>query len=192
VFEVEHDIIRIYKKQDLHMSFVSHSQVGQDIFAYILRGNSGTFLDIGCRDPFWHNNTASLEEIGWRGLAFDFDENETRKWAGRRRTPAICIDATQAPWATLCTSCCLGPVIDYLSLDIDGLELTVLHNLTDAGLRFRVMTIEHSRYLIGDRSRNSIREFLFGQNYELKVADVCDYVPDGSPGKQFEDWWVGA
>src|SRR5208337_2099117 len=166
------------------MSFTSLSQVGQDTFAYEKIGESGTFLDIGSKDPFFHNNTAALEQIGWRGAAVDIDEREVFKFRRYRRTPVFCVDATQVNCAVLCAALDIGPVIDYLSLDVEGSELLVLKDLVAAVLRFRVITCEHNRYLIGVDYRDALRDFLFSQGYKLFRADVAD------GGNEFEDWWV--
>jgi hypothetical protein len=166
------------------MGFVSRSQVGQDTFAYEQIGEVGTFLDIGSKDPFFHNNSASLEEIGWHGAAIDIDAEEVNKFKQSRKTPVFCKDATQVDWRSFCAANDLGLTIDYLSLDIEGSELQVLKELVGAGFSFRVITCEHNRYLVGDEYRNAIRDFLLSRGYVLVWPDVA------SRGCEFEDWWV--
>jgi hypothetical protein len=85
----------------------------------------------------------------------------------------------------VCAEHQLGPVIDFLSLDIDGRELIVLQNLATAGFTFRTITCEHDRYWRGDETRNAIREFLLSQGYTLAKPDVKWNDTD-----EFEDWWT--
>src|SRR5579863_3135315 len=132
------------------MNFKSSGQVGQDAFAYEQIGTTGTFLDIGSNDPFYNSNSLSLEQIGWRGLAVDFDASMVDLFRRHRQTPVILADASQVNWKTVCAEHNLGPVIDYLSLDLNGCEPLVLQNLVAAGLSFRVITCEHDRYDRGD------------------------------------------
>jgi hypothetical protein len=165
--------------------FKSSGQAGQDAFAYQQIGADGTFLDIGSNDPFYNSNSLSLEQMGWRGLAVDFDAKMVELFRGHRRTPVLFSDATQVDWKTVLTSHQLGPVIDYLSLDIDGRELLVLQNLVAAGFSFRVITVEHDAYDRGDSTRAPLREYLLAQGYTLAQPDVC--WREGSP---FEDWWT--
>jgi hypothetical protein len=79
---------------------------------------------------------------------------------------------------------------DYISLDIDDTKgepskiVQVLTSLLDAGFKFRVMTIEHDRYRIGDETRNQVRAICAAHGYTLAVPDVAH------KGNQFEDWWV--
>jgi hypothetical protein len=78
----------------------------------------------------------------------------------------------------------LASPIDYLSMDVDGGLPTTMRNLPFDKLRFRVLTIEHNRYLWGDDPRNEYREIVGKQGYELLCADVRH---GDCP---FEDWWV--
>ncbi len=168
-------------------NFKPSGQVGQDAFAYQQVGASGTFLDIGSNDPFYNSNSLSLEQAGWRGLAVDSDVEMAELFRSRRQTPILLSDATQVDWKTVLTEHRLGPVIDYLSIDIDGRELAILQNLMTAGFSFRVITCEHDRYWRGDEPRDAMRAFLLSQGYTLAVADVR--APQGQGG-EFEDWWT--
>ena len=145
----------------------------------------GTFLDVGCGEPFFCSNTASLEEMGWRGLLVDSNRQAIMECQKYRKSPAITEDALMIDWEVVCREHKLGPMIDYLSLDIDDEEgqpskiVTVLKNILASGLHFRAMTIEHDRYRLGDSARDAIREILLS-DYNLISADV----------ENFEDWWL--
>jgi len=166
------------------MRFESLSQAGQDKFAYERIGNSGTFLDIGCGDQNG-SNTLALERIGWTGVLVELDPKRAQ-WCRRNRTsPLIEGDATKVNLSHLPQH-----HVDYLSLDIDDERwqqskiVQVLWKLIDAGFKFRVMTIEHDRYRIGDETRNQVRAICVAHGYTLAVPDVAH------KGNQFEGWWV--
>ena len=167
------------------MKFESLSQVGQDKFAYERIGNSGTFLDIGCGDQNG-SNTLALERIGWTGLLVDINPKAVAWCKQNRKSPIIAKDATAIDWEIPC----IEHAVDYLSLDIDDKKgepskiVRTLQHLLDVGFMFRVMTIEHDRYRIGDETRNQVRAICAAHGYTLAVPDVAH------KGNQFEDWWV--
>ncbi len=164
-----------------------YGEVLQDKFAYEQSGckTHGTFLDIGCWQPVICNNSYALEQLGWRGVLVDLDPTYT-EWCRvhPRRSPIFTAFAETLAWKSITKANDLGPVIDYLSLDIEGSELDVLRNLADAGLTFRAITIEHNKYSHGNGPRDAQREFLLSQGYRLFAPDVPN-----STGLIFEDWW---
>ena len=166
------------------MKFESLSQAGQDKFAYERIGNSGTFIDIGCGDQNG-SNTLALERLGWTGVLVELDKKRAA-WCRRNRTNLLIErDATRIDWGLTSKR-----DFDYLSLDIDDTKgepskiVQVLTSLLDAGFMFRVMTIEHDRYRIGDETRNQVRAICTAHGYKLAVGDVAH------KGNEFEDWWV--
>jgi hypothetical protein len=175
-------------------AFNSRSQSGQDQFVYArvvldAKRRIGSFLDVGCSVPFAGNNTAALEELGWRGLLVDINPTAVEECRRQRLSPAVCADATQADWKRLTQERGLGPAIDYLSLDVDDVPgepskvVKALKNLLAVGLTFAVITVEHDRYRLGDAARDELRTILTPA-YELAQADVTDQ------GLEYEDWWV--
>jgi hypothetical protein len=169
----------------------SWSQSGQDLWALKSSGGNFTFLDIGCMEPFTSNNTYALELAGWKGLAIDFENLFISSWSNYRKCPAICANALEVDWCGVLASHSLPFEIGYLSLDLYGEELEVLHNLTAAGVSFCCATVEHDNRA---ESRSAIREFMLAQGYKLTVADVLSpvCVINGKPvdGQPFEDWWT--
>ena len=115
-------------------NFKPSGQAGQDTFAYQQMGASGTFLDIGSNDPFYNSNSLSLEQAGWRGLAVDSDVEMAELFRSRRQTPILLSDATQVDWKTVLTEHRLGPVIDYLLIDIERKRVGYLAKSDDGGL----------------------------------------------------------
>ncbi len=165
-----------------------YGEVLQDKFAYEQSGRktNGTFIDIGCWQPVICNNSYALEQLGWRGVLVDLDPMYT-DWCRRVRphAPIFTAHAETVDWKLIAETHDLGPVVDYLSVDIEGSELDVLHKLADAGLIFRAITIEHNLYSKGAGPRDAQRDFLYSQGYKLFAPDVPN-----STGLIFEDWWT--
>jgi hypothetical protein len=169
-------------------------QAAQDRFAYeqivvpFLR--SCTFIDCGANDPHWNSNSFFLESIGWKGLLIDIDPAMCELCRQSRISPVIQADASTIDWAQLCNEHNFSKRFDYLSLDIDDyLHCIVLQNMIDAGLSFKVITVEHDRYANGDHPRDAIRRLLLNAGYTLAVPDVTVNI-DGK-WFEFEDWFVG-
>lgn len=165
----------------------SYSQSGQDIFVSKLLNDKkyGTFLDIGCGKPQTINNTCYLEtKLKWTGLSIDIDPNFIDEWKYSRVCPFICHDALTLNYSELMASFYKEKVIDYLTLDIDNLYVTVLKRIPFNVYQFRVITIEHDYYIHGDLYRKEEREFLNNFGYKL----VCSNVKNS--GNIYEDWWV--
>ena len=58
-------------------------------------------------------------------------------------------------------------VIDYLSIDIEGMELDVLKSLDFNKYHINLLTIEHNACHIGHNYRNDIQEFLQSKGFEF-------------------------
>ena len=165
-----------------------HGEVHQDAFAYERCGRKrdGTFLDLGCWQPVTSSNSLALEQMGWHGIMVDSDPEYTQMCKDWKRTShIITARAEDVDWKKVCAQHGFGPVIDYLSLDVETAELETLQKLHVAGLSFRVMTVEHNRYSHGDAERDEQRRYLYSQGYILTVPDVRN-----STGLEFEDWWT--
>jgi hypothetical protein len=162
------------------------SQAGQDLFAFTVTGKlkAGTFLDVGCNDPFLFNNSAMLEECGWRGLLIDRSDFQSAMLS--RKSPFLQADALTVDWSAALAAHGLDTArIDYLSFDLDDDSVSALARLPWTAVRFSCMTVEHDRYRLGDGPRASMRELLLGHGYRLLCPDA---VLDGFGA--FEDWWV--
>ena len=169
------------------MTFQSHSQAGQDRFAYEVCGRKtdGTFLDLGCGDPEAYNNTYGLEKIGWRGICVDRYADPKRQPA--RTSPCLVANAADAGLLRNMLAGVMPPLIDYLSLDCDENSFAVLAALPLDDYGFGVITIEHDRYLRGDDLAEQQRDLLTGRcHYALICKDVH------WEGGAFEDWYVAS
>jgi len=170
-------------------TFARTSQFGQDEFAWRLLGqiSEGTFLDIGAGFPVQWSNSCALERLGWSGRCID-RQGDVGAWNAERKTPLTVADATQIDYGALIEG--LPPVIDYLSLDVDDATTAALERLLDTvqNHRFRVITIEHDRYRLGDGPRDQQRRLLMGAGYQLVGADMFPNLKH--QGIVWEDWYV--
>jgi hypothetical protein len=178
---------------------VSMSQSGQDLFVVaMMQGvKQKSFLEIGCSQPKYSNNTYILEKIfQYSGVSIDIEydtdwpQNSNlpmieRSWSLCRpntiwhKTDALTFDYSSLP-----------NYFDYLQVDIDPAvaSYTVLEKICK-NKQFAVITFEHddwqsAEFQIKDKSRN----YLSSLGYELVVSDVG--VHNKNDLVSFEDWWA--
>jgi hypothetical protein len=178
----------------------SRSQSGQDLFVVaMLQGmKRKSFLEIGCHQPKYSNNTYILEKFfRYSGVSIDIEYDTDwsinahlniteRSWPLCRpdsiwhKTDALTFDYSSLP-----------DYFDYLQVDIDPAtaSYTVLEKICK-NKRFAVITFEHddwqsSELHIKDKSRN----YLLSLGYELVVNDV-GVMDDKNGLVSFEDWWA--
>lgn len=163
----------------------SNSQARQDLFALSMIEGPGTFLDIGCADPVMLSNTLLLEEHGWRGLCVDQNPDLAWEYAKLRKSPFIHADAQRADYHRLLLQQNIQPRdLDYVSLDVDNATEGALRQLLASDVRFKIATVEHDAYRMGDGPRNAMRKMLKDAGYTLARANVRNN------GLEFEDWWI--
>lgn len=158
----------------------NYSQCYQDMFVLsMLNGKEcGTYLEIGCGDPYFGNNTYLLEsEFGWTGTSIDIDKGQTDKW-GDRKNNVLCCDATKIG----CTE-----DYDYLQIDVDPslTSFEVLKRVLMFGSKFGVITFEHDDYAEENGVKEKSRQLLRSYGYELVVNNIA---PDKY--NSYEDWYV--
>lgn len=171
----------------------NYAQSYQDMFVLtVLNGkNNGTYLEIGCHDPYYNNNTALLEEkFNWTGLSVDIDQSMVNKFNAERKNPAICSDARHLDYKTLISDITAedDAIIDYLQVDCDPPAVTfeILQKIIESGTKFRVITFEHDNYRDDTHLvREQSRQYLKKNGYKLIVNDVAF-----NKFNSFEDWWV--
>jgi hypothetical protein len=155
----------------------------QDIFVLCMLGtSSGTFLDIGCREPLNHSNTALLEKYGWSGIGLDL-QNYSDLWKKfRPLSNFVHANAILPDYEKLFEEYNLQDPIDYLSIDLDGrgIAFECLKKVLNSGYEFKVLTIEHDAYS-GNVESDMLpqRELLLSKGYVL--VRPCDYI---------EDFWI--
>lgn len=168
----------------------NYAQTYQDMFVLtMLNGKkAGKYLEIGCGDPFYGNNTALLEkQFGWTGISIDNEQLEINKWKNTTRNfnQVICADATKLDYTKLLEETFTW---DYLQLDCDPATVTYacLVKIPFEKHRFAVITFEHDHYYYESSDiRRKSRKYLESMGYELVVANIA---PDNY--NSFEDWWV--
>jgi len=190
-FKKDHDKLR-YKFPGSEKIERNFSQVYQDMFILsILNGKrNGTFLEVGGCDPYWGNNTATLEhDFDWKGVSIELDEKYVESYRNSRPRVALYNqDAITTDYRSLLKNHFEDKVIDYLQMDIDPPINTFkcLHQIPFDEYKFRVITYEHDYSTDMTREiRKKSREFLRSKGYLLIVDDIS---PDGF--WNFEDWWV--
>jgi hypothetical protein len=156
----------------------------QDVYALTIFGKrcKGTYVDIGCRHPVFHNNTFLLEQYGWKGLAVDL-ENFTLDWEKYRPNSVyINDDAFSVDYKNKFHDIGLESPIDFLSIDLEvsGHRYGILRQLFETGYEFKCITIEHDAYCHPvEEEKIPQRLFLEEQGYIL--VRKCEYI---------EDFWI--
>ena len=169
----------------------SYSQSGQDLFVYnLMKGKSGTFLDLGCSLPKKINNTYLLELNGWEGISLDI-LNYNAQWQ-ERRCKFIQADCLNQNYNELLKDYYNDKVIDSLTLDMEkcGDRYKLLEKIIDSDYTFKIITIEHDAYVgveFNNNERIPQRNLLKAKGYQLVCSDVSHELYKNNP---FEDWWI--
>lgn len=186
---------------DSQDSCLSRSQSAQDLFVVAMTQGKlrGTFLELGCSQPVYSNNTWVLEKcLMWSGISIDidYDENQSfnsylhiieRSWPlGRPGTQwfkadALTFNYDMVPYYS-----------DYLQIDIDppAANLQLLELLIPAK-KFAVITFEHDNHNLESQRlqiRQRSRDLLISHGYVLIANDIGCY--NGEKFNIYEDWWV--
>lgn len=166
------------------------SQVYQDMFVLtVLDGKqNGTYLEIGSAHPFYNNNTALLEQLGWNGVGVEIKQELADQYKKERKNKILCKDALRINYEKLISENYQDSIIDYLQLDIEPSKNTfeALISIPFEKYQFRVITYEHDHYvdMTGNYKEKS-RRYLSTLGYTLLFNDISPN--ENSP---FEDWWV--
>lgn len=165
----------------------SYSQASQDLFVAAMTENKreGFFVDLGCHDSQFHNNTYALEtELDWRGILVDVvggcesRDNIFIKCDASNPNEQLALHYAQLPL-----------VCDFLSLDVDDALLPVFNTIPWDKTTFRVITLEHDGYRKGNGDRDRTRAMLKAMGYHLTCSDVMVRYPVHEEPKPFEDWY---
>jgi hypothetical protein len=156
----------------------------QDIFVLSVFGtdSQGTFVDIGCKEPINHSNTALLEKYGWKGIGIDINDYSMEWKYQRPNSKFIHSDALKVDYKKVFEQNNMPNVITYLSLDLDGrgIAFQSLKDVIETGYEFKILTIEHDAYS-GNTLSDTIpqRKLLKEKGYVL--VRRCDII---------EDFWI--
>lgn len=194
---------------------ISYSQAAQDVWVVDTLGPApGWFVDVGAWDGVATSNTYALEQIGWTGICIEPNRDAytqlclhrhclTTATAASSIIGHVSFDGTQCaagapqvPCATLAyilESAGAPPVIDYLSIDVEGHELAVLAGMDFERWEVLAITIEHNAYLEGPQRKDLIYDYLTRQGFVRVVSDVGCIDPCPPPawcGCPFEDFYL--
>lgn len=170
-----------------------YSDAKQDQFAANILEfkQGGYYVDIGSCHSILSNNTYFFQNLNWTGMCVEIESSYNQSYSTRKNCLYLNEDATKLDYKNLFDSNNFPSVIDYLSLDIDTLSLTVLKKLPFSEYKFRVITIEHDTYLYGDKYQKEQRDILKSNGYRLLCSNVFVQQPGfDRPKCAFEDWWV--
>ena len=188
------------------------SQIGQDkwVCEALSYKRDGFFLDIGANNGVFFSNTLYLEkELGWSGVCiepglfpyrkliknrkcvcvryFITDKNEIINFKefhyghgsiqGIQKVEGIRLDK-------LLPMLNCPEKIDYVSLDVEGVEDKVLSGFPFDKYQVSLWTIEHNLTQTGPELKNKIKEIMEKNDYRIVVEDLQHN------NISFEDWYV--
>jgi hypothetical protein len=164
------------------------SQLGQDVIVdrYLNGKRNGHFVDLGaCWYQNMNNSYFFEKERGWTGVAVEYDPKFTPGWAEHRpNTKHLLADAMMVDYEKLFIENNLPKMIDYLSIDLEPPESTLicLYKVLEAPYEYSVITFEVDYYrndFVRDESRTLLRE----RGYIL-TGEIYDR------GQHIDDVWV--
>ena len=192
-----------------------YSQANQDLWVgeFYNHKRNGFFVDLGAYDGIQTSNTYFFEKyLDWDGICVEanpifFEKlNLNRKsknlnYAVSDHEGSCMFDLDHISDTGIIVNCTtlekiLDQVdfdgnIDYLSVDIEGHEYTILKDFNFNKYNIGLITIEHNLYINGPDNKNLIYELLTKNNFERIVDNaVC---LDKNPqfyNKPYEDWYI--
>ena len=171
--------------------FNKYSSSGQDIFAYQIGGDQGTYLEIGGADSIRGSNTYSLEkEYGWRGISLELNKNRHADSWKIRSNPIYWENALDFDYVTTLKENNIIS-IDYLQVDIEPASNTykALEKVLSQGIDFKCCTFEHDHYRkkAKDVDYKSLADKLLAKHgYKIAVENVISR----KNKKYYETWYV--
>lgn len=183
-----------------------YSQAGQDEWV-LSKIKRGYFVDIGAYDGIQTSNTYALEKQGWKGICIEgnleifksleknrssinvhaavTDHKGTIEFGTDRIGKGIEVPCDTLNNILMDNNC--PEIIDYLSIDIEGHELTVFNSF-DFSYRIRLMTVEHNLYCDGPEKKDKLFELLTSKGFNRVAEDVKCLDPNYYL-KPYEDWY---
>lgn len=194
---------------------VYYSQSQQDF--WILTQNNfkknGIFIDVGAYDGVQTSNTYTLETyFNWNGICIEANQDAYLKLNQNRKSINVYGAVTNYDGnisfhgdkivangaSTPCFK--LNSIleqnfddkieIDYLSLDVEGHEYTILESLDFNKWKIKYLTVEHNLYINGPENKNKIFELLISKGYTRVVDNaVCLDTNPNWYNQPYEDWY---
>jgi len=172
----------------------TYSQSWQDFFVLtMLNGKTqGTYLELGCSEPEYMNNTLLLEQFGWTGVSVDFRSELADQWSQRRpASKFVLADLLNTDLAESFQQWQLPQQVDYLQLDLcDWATVEAMEKIPHDQYRFSIITFETDIFQADPDIQSHSRKFLQNLGYQLLIDNVAvkNYATD--TWEPFEDWWV--
>jgi FkbM family methyltransferase len=195
------------------MIYYSQSKQDKWVLQNLSNKTEGIFIDIGAYDGIQTSNTYTLEKYNnWSGICIEANFEVYQKLIKNRQCTNIygavsntngeCyFSSDKISNHGIKTPCFIlndileknlnNNIIDYLSLDVEGHEYTILETIDFDKWKFKLMTVEHNFYISGSESKNKIFDLLTSKGYTRIVDNaIClDPNPEWN-NKPYEDWYV--
>lgn len=191
-----------------------YSQSGQDkwVCDFFNYKKNGYFVEVGAYDGIQTSNTYYLEkELGWNGICIEANLEIFKILKQNRQSNNINVAVSSSKglcnfngdrintFGNVVECDTLNSIlynnsykqkIDYLSLDIEGMEYEALKSLDFNYWDIQLITVEHNLYCTNDIEKNKIYDLLSSKGFERVVEDVKCL--DQNPlyyNKPYEDWY---
>lgn len=187
-----------------------YGQALQDKWVYETIGTNGIFVDVGAYDGIQTSNTYLLEQLGWNGICIEAHPHYYSELQKNRR--CTCVEKAVTDFKGITTfgidriggdktvnadtldsilkqSLCPRK-IDYLSMDIEGHEITVLKSFPFKDWDINLITIEHNLYCDGPEKKNELFNILTASGFIRTHENVLCL--DTNPlyfNQPYEDWY---
>lgn len=192
----------------------SYSQVDQDLWVLEMLNNkkNGYFLDVGAYDGIKYSNSLLLErDFGWSGLLIEAHPDNFEILKSNRKNTLVpyaisdyngkisfeneCGTGSKVVEKNGLSINCITfekmfemydvpNYIDYISLDIEGMEYQSLTKFPFDKYKFKLLTVEHNLYMSGSKNKENIKSILLNNGYVIHKENVShNQLP-------FEDWYI--
>lgn len=191
-----------------------YSQANQDkwVCEILNYKNNGFFIDVGACEGINMSNTYYLEKnLNWKGICIEANDFEFSRLDLNRN--CIKINAAVSNYDGVCgfghdkiggpnqVKCFTlntilnnsnAPIeIDYLSIDVEGHEYTILNDFDFNKWSIKLITVEHNLYLNGPENKNKIFNLLNSKGFLRVINDVVCLDKHPSVFNQpYEDWYL--
>jgi FkbM family methyltransferase len=195
--------------------FYSQAQQDKWVCDFFNYKPDGYFIEVGAFDGIGDSNTYFLEKsLNWKGISIEANEEVFNSLCKNRSSINIniAINSFKGECSfdgytvnnkldNILIKCdTLNQVlldsnadknIDYLSLDIEGLEYEALESLNFNYWNIGLITVEHNLYCTNSIKKDKIYNLLTKNNFIRDKEDVLCLHPDPSVyGKPYEDWYI--
>ena len=192
----------------------SYSQVDQDLWVLEMLNNkkNGYFLDVGAYDGIKYSNSLLLEkDFDWTGLLIEAHPDNFNTLKNNRKNTLVPYAVSDYNGKIIFENECgtgskvveknglsidcitfekmfemynVPNYIDYISLDIEGMEYLSLTKFPFDKYKFKLLTVEHNLYMSGSENKEKIKDILLKNGYVIYKENVShNELP-------FEDWYI--